>query len=52
MPVALTIPKLGLTMTEAKVVEWRKVQGDRVVEKGEVIYVIETEKAVFEVEST
>ncbi len=51
MPVALTIPKLGLTMTEAKVVEWRKVQGDR-VEKGEVIYVIETEKVVFEVEST
>ncbi|MDP6347308.1 MAG: dihydrolipoamide acetyltransferase family protein [Dehalococcoidia bacterium] len=50
MPVPLTIPKLGLTMNEAKVVEWRKVQGDR-VEKGEVIYVIETEKVVFEVES-
>lgn len=50
MPIALTIPKLGLTMTEARVVEWRKAEGDR-VGKGEVIYVIETEKVVFEVES-
>ncbi|MDP7240918.1 MAG: biotin/lipoyl-containing protein, partial [Dehalococcoidia bacterium] len=50
MPIPLTIPKLGLTMIEAKVVEWRKIQGDS-VEKGEIIYVIETEKVVFEVES-
>lgn len=44
------MPKIGLTMTEAKVIEWRKKVGDR-VEKGEILFVFETEKTTFDVES-
>lgn len=50
MPVEILMPKLGLTMTEGKVIEWRKSEGDRVT-KGEVIYVLETEKVAYEVEA-
>lgn len=44
------MPKLGLTMTEGKVVEWRKKEGDQVA-KGEILFVLETEKITYEVES-
>jgi pyruvate dehydrogenase E2 component (dihydrolipoamide acetyltransferase) len=44
------MPKLGLTMTEATIVEWRKQDGDR-VEKGEILFVIETEKVTLEIEA-
>jgi pyruvate dehydrogenase E2 component (dihydrolipoamide acetyltransferase) len=44
------MPKIGLTMTEGKVVEWKKREGDR-VEKGEILFVFETEKTTFEVEA-
>lgn len=50
MATEVTMPKLGLTMVEGKVVEWRKKQGE-VVEKGEILFVIETEKVTFEVEA-
>lgn len=50
MAIELQMPKIGLTMTEGKVVEWRKRPGQR-VEKGEVVFVFETEKTTFEVES-
>lgn len=50
MPMKITMPKLGLTMEEAQIVEWRKKEGER-VEKGEVLFVIETEKVTFEVEA-
>jgi pyruvate dehydrogenase E2 component (dihydrolipoamide acetyltransferase) len=50
MAIQLLMPKIGLTMTEGKVVEWRKKEGDR-VEKGEVVFVFETEKTTFEVEA-
>ena len=50
MATPLQMPKIGLTMTEGKVVEWRKQVGDR-VEKGEVVFVFETEKTTFDVES-
>lgn len=46
----VTMPKFGLTMVEGVITEWKKKEGDR-VEKGEIIYVIETEKATFEIES-
>jgi pyruvate/2-oxoglutarate dehydrogenase complex dihydrolipoamide acyltransferase (E2) component len=44
------MPKLGLTMTEATILEWRKAVGER-VSAGETLLVIETEKAEVEVES-
>jgi pyruvate/2-oxoglutarate dehydrogenase complex dihydrolipoamide acyltransferase (E2) component len=48
--VSVKMPKLGLTMTEATILEWRKVIGER-VSPGETLLVIETEKAEVEVES-
>ncbi|MBI5967509.1 MAG: 2-oxo acid dehydrogenase subunit E2 [Deltaproteobacteria bacterium] len=50
MAIQVLMPKIGLTMTEGKVVEWRKKEGER-VEKGEVLFVFETEKTTFEVEA-
>jgi pyruvate/2-oxoglutarate dehydrogenase complex dihydrolipoamide acyltransferase (E2) component len=50
MRVKVKIPKLGLTMTEATIVEWRKAVGETVA-AGEPLLVIETEKAEVEVES-
>jgi pyruvate/2-oxoglutarate dehydrogenase complex dihydrolipoamide acyltransferase (E2) component len=50
MRVKVKMPKLGLTMTEAKVIEWRKAVGDRVT-AGEPLLVIETEKAEVEIEA-
>ena len=50
MRVKVKIPKLGLTMTEATVLEWRKAVGER-VQAGEPLVVIETEKADVEIEA-
>ena len=50
MPFQVTMPKLGLTMEEGKIVEWKKKEGEK-VEKGEILFVIETEKVTFEVEA-
>lgn len=44
------MPKLGQTVEESTIVKWRKKAGDKVA-KGEVIFDIETDKAVLEVES-
>jgi pyruvate dehydrogenase E2 component (dihydrolipoamide acetyltransferase) len=44
------MPKLGLTMTEGKIVRWIKQEGDP-VKKGEPLLEIMTEKIVTEVES-
>jgi pyruvate dehydrogenase E2 component (dihydrolipoamide acetyltransferase) len=45
------MPKVGLTMTEGKIVEWKKGVGDT-VEKGEIVFVFETEKVSFDVDAT
>ena len=37
-------------MEEGEILEWRKKEGER-IEKGEVLFVIETEKVTFEVEA-
>ncbi len=50
MRVKVKMPKLGLTMTEATIVEWRKAVGEAVA-AGEPLVVIETEKAEVEVEA-
>lgn len=50
MAITVTMPKLGLTMTEGTIIEWKKKEGEP-VEKGEILYVLETEKVTFEVEA-
>jgi pyruvate dehydrogenase E2 component (dihydrolipoamide acetyltransferase) len=46
----VVMPHLGLTMEEGSVASWRKQLGD-CVEKGEVLFTVETDKAEMEVES-
>lgn len=50
MAIQILMPKIGLTMSEGKIVEWKKREGEW-VEKGEVLFAFETEKVTFEVES-
>src|SRR5512136_2843727 len=50
MPVDIVMPKLGLTMTEGLITEWRKKEGDP-VKKGDILFVLETEKVTYEVEA-
>ncbi|MBW2047194.1 MAG: dihydrolipoyl dehydrogenase [Deltaproteobacteria bacterium] len=50
MPSEIVMPKLGLTMTEGLIVEWKKAEGEQ-VRKGEILYVLETEKVTYEVEA-
>jgi pyruvate dehydrogenase E2 component (dihydrolipoamide acetyltransferase) len=49
--VALEIPKVGLVMENARLVRWLKNVGD-VVQEGEPLLELETEKSVVEIEST
>jgi pyruvate dehydrogenase E2 component (dihydrolipoamide acetyltransferase) len=49
--VALEIPKVGLVMENARLVRWLKNVGD-VVQQGEPLLELETEKSVVEIEST
>ncbi len=51
MTIKVLMPKVGLTMTEGKIVEWKKREGEW-VEKGEIFFVFETEKVTFEVEAS
>jgi pyruvate dehydrogenase E2 component (dihydrolipoamide acetyltransferase) len=46
----VVMPKLGLTMTEATLVEWLKQDGEP-VEKGEMLFVLESEKSTLEIEA-
>ena len=48
--IEIRIPKLGLTMQNATVVEWKFGSGNR-VRKGDVILIIETDKVTYEVEA-
>lgn len=50
MTYEIVMPQLGLTMEEGAVVSWLKSPGER-VEKGEVLFTVETDKAEMEVES-
>ena len=44
------MPKLGQTVEESTIVKWHKREGDTVA-KGDILFEIETDKAVLEVES-
>jgi pyruvate dehydrogenase E2 component (dihydrolipoamide acetyltransferase)/2-oxoglutarate dehydrogenase E2 component (dihydrolipoamide succinyltransferase) len=46
----IAIPKLGMTMKEAKVVAWMFNEGDR-VEKGQIVMQVETAKVTHDVEA-
>ena len=46
----LIMPKLGFNMEEGTIIKWRKKEGD-FIEEQEVIFEIETDKSVIEVES-
>ena len=46
----IRIPKLGMSATEMTLLEWMFGDGDR-VEKGDVIYTVETDKSTTEVEA-
>jgi len=46
----IVMPKLGLTMTEGTLTQWRKAEGDE-VKQGEIIFEFESEKSVLEFES-
>lgn len=50
MAVEIVLPRLGWTMEEGTLVEWLKKDGDQ-VQAGEVIFTVESDKAVNEVES-
>jgi pyruvate dehydrogenase E2 component (dihydrolipoamide acetyltransferase) len=51
MPKIMTLPKLGVNMTEATIVEWLVTEG-KTVNTGDHIVDVETDKAVQEIEST
>jgi len=50
MATMITMPKLGLTMTEGSVLEWKKNEGDT-LKKGEILLVVATDKLTYEVEA-
>jgi len=50
MPTNILMPALSPTMTEGKLAQWRKKEGDK-VKAGDVIAEIETDKATMEVEA-
>jgi pimeloyl-ACP methyl ester carboxylesterase len=50
MPTAIAMPRLGMTMREGTVVDWRVRPGQSVA-RGETLLVIESEKAEVEIES-
>jgi pyruvate/2-oxoglutarate dehydrogenase complex dihydrolipoamide acyltransferase (E2) component len=49
--VEVLLPKADPSMTEGKVMEWSKKEGDR-VEVGDTLVMIETEKVEYPVEAT
>lgn len=50
MALPIVMPKLAMAMKQGKVVEWKAEEGQK-VEKGRSVFVIETEKVTYEIES-
>ncbi len=46
----IILPKLGQTMEEGTIIEWLKEEGDS-VDRGEVVFTLESDKATLDVES-
>jgi pyruvate dehydrogenase E2 component (dihydrolipoamide acetyltransferase) len=51
MVTEVILPKMGQTMEEGTIIEWVKKEGDP-VERGDLIFVFESDKATLEVEAT
>ncbi len=51
MVTEVILPKLGQTMEEGTIVEWLKQEGEP-VQRGEVLFMVETDKATLEVEAS
>lgn len=47
--IKLKLPKLGMSMDEAKIVEWHVTNGAK-VSPGTVLYSVETDKSTIEIE--
>jgi pyruvate dehydrogenase E2 component (dihydrolipoamide acetyltransferase) len=47
----ILMPKLGLTMTEGTLYEWKVAPGER-VRQGDVLFVVETDKTTNDVEAS
>ena len=50
MAYEVIMPKLGQTVEEGRIVEWLKEEGDE-IQRGDVLFTVETDKAVLDVES-
>jgi pyruvate dehydrogenase E2 component (dihydrolipoamide acetyltransferase) len=50
MATEVVLPRIDVGMTQGTIIEWKKKGGDW-VKKGEILYVLETEKVTFEVEA-
>ncbi len=50
MATEVVLPRIDAGMTQGTIIEWKKKGGDW-VKKGEILYVLETEKVTFEVEA-
>ncbi|SNB47943.1 dihydrolipoamide acetyltransferase family protein [Geobacter sp. DSM 9736] len=50
MATEITMPKLSDTMTEGRLISWKKSVGDR-LERGDILAEVETDKATMELES-
>jgi len=50
MATEIRIPKLGMSAVEMTLVEWMFGDGER-VEKGDIIYTVETDKSTTEIEA-
>jgi len=50
MPTPIIMPKFGQMTEESAIVEWLKKEGDTVA-KGDILFTVETDKSVMEVES-
>lgn len=51
MPTILTLPKIGVNMTEAVIIDWLAEEGD-LIEEGQMILEAETDKAAQEIPTT
>ncbi|HEX2768248.1 MAG TPA: biotin/lipoyl-containing protein, partial [Geobacteraceae bacterium] len=50
MPTEITMPKLSDTMTEGRLISWKKSVGEK-VERGDILAEVETDKANMELEA-